>query len=231
MNKKGESEKTGSITQTVIIGTLTTIIGIVMGYLGTKANAQAQIETAKINIYGPIYTTQTAEAKLTSITPIFTPNTPEDLLLENISQEVYSFQGSDEQQAGKANLRILYVLNQQPIYKFIYELPMSTDPYGSAGLAFRFDEGINVSEYKSLDFTIRFDSPDQSIDLYLVDRADIKKSTSIVSAGKELTNVSFPLINFTEIDLNALKEINFYADTNANTGYHTLFISNIRFVK
>lgn len=80
MNKKNKTEKsgdigkTGSITQTVIISTLTTILGIVLGYLGTRANAQAQIETAKINIYGPIYTTQTAEARIplavTSATPV-----------------------------------------------------------------------------------------------------------------------------------------------------------------
>jgi len=48
-----------------IIGVIGVIIGATLGYFGTQANAQAQIETAKINIYGPIYATQTAEAKVT----------------------------------------------------------------------------------------------------------------------------------------------------------------------
>ena len=50
-----------------IIGVAGVIIGALLGYFGTQASAQAQIETAKINIYGPIYTTQTAEAKITPV--------------------------------------------------------------------------------------------------------------------------------------------------------------------
>lgn len=53
-----------------VIGVFGVIIGAALGYFGTQASAQAQIETAKINIYGPIYTTQTAEAK---ITPVASP--------------------------------------------------------------------------------------------------------------------------------------------------------------
>jgi hypothetical protein len=217
-------------------------IGGAFGYFSALASADAQIRSAQesakaqitaaaISIFGPISTTQTAEARITPSVSVTSANATDILLLESIPQEMFSFQGSDEKRAGKANLRILYASNQQPLYKFIYDLPTSVDTYGWVGLAFRFDEGINVSEYKFLDFTIRFDAAGQSIDLYLVDRADIKKSTSIVSPGKDVTNVSFPLTNFTEVDLNALKEINFYTDTDANTGYHTLFISNIRFVK
>jgi hypothetical protein len=50
-----------------IIGVTGVIIGAALGYFGTQASAQAQIETAKINIYGPIYATQTAEAKITPV--------------------------------------------------------------------------------------------------------------------------------------------------------------------
>jgi hypothetical protein len=49
------------------LGVVGVIIGALLGYLGTQANAQAQIETAKINIYGPISATQTAEAKITPV--------------------------------------------------------------------------------------------------------------------------------------------------------------------
>jgi hypothetical protein len=57
--------QTGVNLWPAIIGVLGVIIGATLGYFGTQANARAQIETAKINIYGPIYATQTAEAKFT----------------------------------------------------------------------------------------------------------------------------------------------------------------------
>src|SRR5688572_1960992 len=223
-------DQPGFTLWSAIIGVTGVIIGAALGYFGTQASAQAQIETAKINIYGPIYTTQTAEARITPPSQIIATDTIDTLLLEDTPQEVFSFQGIDEQQDGKAYLRILYTLNQQPMYKLIYDLP-TTDQYGWAGLAFKFNEVIDVSEYKSLDFTIRFDSANQSIDLVLVDRANIKNFIPIISPSKDPINMSFPLANFTDIDLTALKEINFYTTTDANTGYHTLFISNVRFVR
>ena len=59
-----------------IIGVIGIIVGAVLGYLGTKASADAQIRAAQesangqitavwIQVYGPIYTTQTAEARAT----------------------------------------------------------------------------------------------------------------------------------------------------------------------
>ena len=63
MNEK--SGQSNNNLWTAIIGVIGVIIGAALGYFGTQANAQAQIETAKINIYGPIYATQTAEAKIT----------------------------------------------------------------------------------------------------------------------------------------------------------------------
>jgi hypothetical protein len=74
MTKKKETEKAGAITQTVLISALTTIFGIVLGYFGTMENAKAQIRTAEINIYGPMYATQTAEAR---ITPVANPAQPD----------------------------------------------------------------------------------------------------------------------------------------------------------
>jgi hypothetical protein len=63
MSKK--PNQTGVNLGPAIIGVIGVIIGATLGYFGTQASAQAQIETAKINIYGPIYATQTAEAKIT----------------------------------------------------------------------------------------------------------------------------------------------------------------------
>jgi hypothetical protein len=59
-----------------IIGVIGVIIGAILGYLGTKASADAQIQAAKenanaqitavwIQVYGPINATQTVEAKST----------------------------------------------------------------------------------------------------------------------------------------------------------------------
>jgi hypothetical protein len=65
MSKK--PEQSNSNLWTAIIGVIGVIIGAALGYFGTQASARAQIETAKINIYGPIYATQTAEAKIASV--------------------------------------------------------------------------------------------------------------------------------------------------------------------
>jgi hypothetical protein len=216
-------------------------IGGIFGYFSALASADAQIRAAQesakaqitaaaINIFGPISTTQTAEAKITPLASNPSTNATDDLLLETIPQEVFSFQGTDEQMAGTANLRILYALDQSPIYKLIYDLPTSTNQYGKAGLALKFDGGIDVSPYKSLNFTIQFDLGNQFIDLYLIDRAT-KRFDTITSQGQNAINVDFILSNFTGLDLHDLKEIDFFVDTLKNTGYHTIFISNIRFVK
>lgn len=53
MNKK--SGQSNTTLWTVVIGVIGVIVGAALGYFGTQASAQAQIETAKINIYGPIY--------------------------------------------------------------------------------------------------------------------------------------------------------------------------------
>lgn len=71
MSKK--PDQTGFILWSAIIGVIGVIIGAALGYFGTQASAQAQIETAKINIYGPIYTTQTAEAKNTPVANLAQP--------------------------------------------------------------------------------------------------------------------------------------------------------------
>lgn len=69
MNKK--SSQSNVNLWTAVIGVIGVIVGAALGYFGTQASAQAQIETAKINIYGPIYATQTAEARIApSLSPI-----------------------------------------------------------------------------------------------------------------------------------------------------------------
>jgi hypothetical protein len=226
----------------IVVNGLFLLFGAILGYLGTRVNANAQIvaaqESAKaqvtaaaINIFGPISATQTAEAKITSITPVVTSNAYPDLLIETIPQEIFSYQGKDEKKEGVSNLRISYGIDKLPIYMLLYNLPTDPKLFGWAGLAFKFDQGIKVSEYKSLDFTIRFDATNENIDLVLVDLENKKQFIRINSAGEGATNMSFLLNNFTEINLNALKEVNLYTQTDANTGYHKVMIQNIRFVK
>jgi hypothetical protein len=230
-----------SALRPIVINGLFLLIGAFLGYLGTRANANAQIvaaqENAKaqvtaaaINVFGPISATQTAEAKITPLAPNTSTTAIDNLLLESIPQEVFSFQGTDEKMAGIANLRILYTLDHRPIYKLIYDLSTPTNQYGKAGLAFKFDGGIDVSKYKSLNFTIQFDTENQFIDLYLIDRAT-RRFKTITNQGQNLIDVGFSLSDFMDLDLHDLKEINFFVDTAQNTGDHTLFVSNIRFMK
>src|SRR5215208_5913024 len=114
-----------------IIGVMGVVIGGVLGYLGTQASAQAQIETAKINIYGPIYATQTAEAKIASPVPM----APEadSLSIEQIEQRVFAYDGSAEDLGGWANYDTIFDgADSKPFYELDYSI--SADEAGYAGL-------------------------------------------------------------------------------------------------
>ena len=83
MDKKQKQLESTNL-KPIIVNGLFLVIGGLLGFFGTQANAnaqvtaaqeaaKAQITSAAINVYGPIFTTQTAEAK---ITPIATPAAP-----------------------------------------------------------------------------------------------------------------------------------------------------------
>jgi len=197
-----------------------------------KSRDGTQVQVAKIGVIGVVigailtaFLTPLANSYFNKPSP---PVESKVLAIEQISQEVFSFTDADNQN-GIAELRVLYTLAKPPAYTLVYDLP--TDRFGAVGIAFKFDQGVNVFDYKSMHFTIQFEQANQSIDLYLADIANSKASTRIVSTGTVAMNVSFPLNNFTSINLNALKEINFYTQTDANIGHHKIIIQNIRFVK
>jgi hypothetical protein len=116
-----------------------------------------------------------------------------------------------------------------PTYHFIYDLP--NDQFGAAWLGFVFSSGIKVSDYGSIDFTIQFSQATTGIQLVLIDMNDAKDSILISNTGTEADNVSYPLNNFKKINLNSLKSITFFTQTNENTGHHEITIQNIHFVK
>ena len=100
MNKKLEPPNLWS----AIIGVIGLIIGAVFGYFGNKVSADAQIRVAQenanaqitavwIQVYGPIYTTQTAEVKAVgralSITPADNATvTPEETPTKSFSNAI-----------------------------------------------------------------------------------------------------------------------------------------------
>ena len=209
-----------------IIGVMGVIIGGVLGYLGTQASAQAQIETAKINIYGPIYATQTAEAKIAS--PVLMTPGADSLSIEQIEQRVFAYDGSAEDLGGWANYDTFFDgVDGKPHYELNYDIP--GDETGYAGLAFQFERGVNVSMYKAIALTLEFEGVNNPIDLYVKDISGNGKSVRIVSNSTDGMPLRYEFSNFGDVDFNALKEIGINVDNSFTSGSHSVTIYSIYF--
>ena len=212
-----------------IIGVVGIILGAAIGYFGTQASAQAQIETAKINIYGPIYTTQTAEAK---ITPVFTPaalNVSDTLAIEQISQDIFAYAGNNNPDGWSGTFVLINDREKVPNYKLDYSL--LDDKYGFAGLAFNFHESMNLSAYSAIEFVIIFSQALDEIDLYFKDDGKNFNTLRVVSGGTNEMTLRYEFKNFPDINFNAVKEIGLVASTVFSTGTHQIVVKNIRFAK
>ncbi|MBN2116645.1 MAG: hypothetical protein JW730_08745 [Anaerolineales bacterium] len=230
-----------------ILGILGLIIGAIIGglfgYLNAKTGAQAQISAAQeaahaqmtsaaVNVYGPIFATQTAEAKITPAMPSVTSVTPdkgETLTMEAIPRDIYVFAGDDNPDGGRGKFSLICDDENIPNYRMEYFLP--EDKYGYAGMVFRFPKGYNLSAYKTVRFTIMFKAPGDQVDLYVKDISRNDNSIRIVNNGKDEMNLSYEFTNFPSINFNAVMEIGVFASTYFMKGSHDVWVKNIHFVK
>jgi len=209
-----------------IIGGICLIIGATIGYIGTQKSAQAQVESAKIGIYGPIYATQTAEAMVSQHTASLES---ESLAVEQIPLDVFAYAGNDNPDGGKGTFVLINDQNSKPTYKLDYFLP--NDKPGFAGLAFNFHEGINLSTNNAIECMITFSQTNGEIDLYMKDIGNNYNAIRVANSGSNEMIVRYEFKNFPNINVNAVKEIGIVAKTDFTTGSFQVVIKNIRFVR
>lgn len=153
------------------------------------------------------------------------------LAIEQLPREVAAFDSSDDDPSNgaAAEFRLVYDLALIPRYDFIYDLPEGRQ--ASAGLQIQFVNGLDVSAYRSLDFTIQFGQMGQGLDLTLFDIDGTKQAIHINSDGIEPAARSYGLDAFAPVNLRALRAISFFTQTDYNTGHHGVSIQKIQFVK
>ena len=159
---------------------------------------------------------------------LFTPTNPKSLAIEQISQRVFPYYGEAENVGGFAKIELLFDgVDEKPSYEFKYTLPANQPGY--AGIAFQFENGINVSSYRTIVFKIQFDDVGNSVDFYLKDIGGKKSSIRIVSKDTNELTLRYELSNFPEVNSNALLEIGLNVQDVFSSGQHTVTIRQIRF--
>jgi hypothetical protein len=161
---------------------------------------------------------------------LFTPSSPKSLAIEQISQRVFPYYGEAENVGGFAKIELLFDgVDEKPSYELKYTIPANQAGY--AGIAFQFENGLNVSSYKTIVFKIQFDDVGNSVDFYLKDIGGKKSSIRIVSKDTNELTLRYELSNFPEVNSNALLEIGLNVQDVFSSGQHTVTIRQINFEK
>jgi len=161
---------------------------------------------------------------------LFTPSSPKSLAIEQISQRVFPYYGEAENVGGFAKIELLFDgVDEKPSYELKYTIPANQPGY--AGIAFQFENGLNVSSYKTIVFKIQFDDVGNSVDFYLKDIGGKKSSIRVVSKDTNELTLRYELSNFPEVNSNALLEIGLNVQDVFSSGQHTVTIRQIRFEK
>ena len=159
------------------------------------------------------------------------PESNQTIQIEQLPVSIFGYAGSDESIGGWIWLNMIYK-DSKPKYFLTYSVP--SDQEGYAGVAFRFTENQNLSEYQRIEFTIEFDysEPEHEIDICVTDISG-KKICKRLAADSGVKRESHLLSNFSEnggVSLSAINEISFNTDTTFVTGTHNVTFSDIRFV-
>ncbi len=159
---------------------------------------------------------------------LFTPTNPRSLAIEQISQRIFPYYGEAENVGGFAKIELLFDgVDEKPSYILKYTIPANQPGY--VGVAFQFENGLNVSSYKTIVFKIQFDDVGNSVDFYLKDIGGKKSSIRIVSKDTNELTLRYELSNFPEVNPNALLEIGLNVQDVFSSGQHTVTIRQIRF--
>ena len=149
-----------------------------------------------------------------------------EVAIESIPMHVFAFAGNNNPDGGWSAFDVYYKENKEIIYNFLYSLPTDGQS-GYAGLAFNFDHSVDLSEFESLSFLLII-PPTEEVDLVIKDISGVEQRYRL-RGGLTETQMNIALSNFKGVNLKAVQEVVFFADTGFITGDHSLSVTDIYF--
>ena len=157
------------------------------------------------------------------------PPSQSDVAIESMPVHIFAFAGNNNPDGGWSVLDIFYEDDSKPIYKFTYILP-TDGTSGYAGLTFKFEQEVDLSEFESISFLLRI-PPNEEVDLLIKDISEKELRYLLRGGPQDETEVDIAFSNFTDINLKAVREIMFFVDTDLITGDHSFFAKEIKFLR
>ncbi len=166
------------------------------------------------------------------------------LSIESLPSYVIAYGGEDnldDTSEGTAILTIIYGEDMGTGYIVDYYLPDASDGY--AGLAYKFLEPQDFSDYKFVEIKIDFGDERAGCDFYMKDisnKSDSVRLSNTIQSNTEMNVdifgttqlVTIPLSSsFDNINLSVIHDIGCNTYTSISTGNHTFIISGIKFLK
>jgi len=162
------------------------------------------------------------------------------LAVVSLSPDVSDYDGvrtqTGELGTGKVEIRRIVENGEtKTFYVFNYDLPV--DASGNAGFTLFFSPAQDFSDYKLIEFTLKFDDADTLMKVYLRDTRGREYQQSVLVGdgqyGKPTTDVqgiSIPVEgNYDAVNLNETVRIIFSVNTEFTRGKHTFTISDVQF--
>lgn len=148
-----------------------------------------------------------------------------EVAIESNQMHIFAFAGNNNPDGGWSAFDIYYKEDNEIIYNFLYSLPKDGQS-GYAGLAFNFDHSVDLSAFESLSFLLMI-SPSEEVDLVIKDIAGHEQRYRLKGSLQSETEMNIALSNFKNVNLKAVQEVVFFADTGFITGDHSLSVKDI----
>ncbi|MBN1148268.1 MAG: hypothetical protein JXA78_13505 [Anaerolineales bacterium] len=219
------------------------IVVAIVGALGMIIAAWIGYESGKYSIDTTIAATRTAEAQATNASQ--TQNASGELPplpIESFPMKVFVYKQDEEPALGAyfASFDLLVDGQGNSDYYFHYTIP--DQGRGWAGLAFKFNKPVDLSEYTFLRARMTFHCEEMAgrlaiKDIHYAESAipiglsiGYKDGTTIQREGNQVT-LTTPLSNFPAPDFEIIQEVLFHFDQGDPKGYHELLVHSIEFLK
>ncbi len=231
------------------------IIGVILFLLGrsTEPLSNPSRESELVATISALQPTATAQAKIiATISAIQLTATAQAELIKSFSNDsvlqmdsvsrVFAYSGGDTNDTqGIGRISVVYDDKRNRSYKLDYSLPDKGSSY--SGIAFQFDNTVNLTAYESVEITIEFsegadcdfkiEDDNNNIDpVYFRIGGGIRPGTGMTIAEQENKQrvIKIPIKgNLDKVNLTRVTEISLVVSSNFNTGKHSFTVSNIRF--
>jgi hypothetical protein len=149
--------------------------------------------------------------------------------IEELPVHIFAFAGNNNPEGGWSAFDFFVDPDLKPVYMFQYSLPTDGSE-GYAGLTFKFEQGADLSEFRTLSFLLRIPTSEE-IDLVLRDIAGKELRYRLKGGPQSETQMDIALSNFKDLNLKAVREVMLFADTGFVTGGHTLSVKDMKLVR